>query len=144
MQQDRNKHRETEDTENTDLVVLIVTSGGGWRVSASSCHLLTRVARMGRGVARTNNASLWLFEGERFAPRFLITVSQCFNIAVGFPIQKKQRNTETRRHGDTETRRHGDTETRRHGDTETRRHGDTESTDPVFCPFLKRPSCSPF
>ena len=94
MQQDRNKHRETEDTENTDLVVLIVTSGGGWRVSASSCHLLTRVARMGRGVARTNNASLWLFEGERFAPRFLITVSQCFNIAVGFPIQKKQRNTE--------------------------------------------------
>ena len=108
MQQDRNKHRETEDTENTDLVVLIVTNGGGWRVSASSCHLLTRVARMGRGVARTNNASLWLFEGERFAPRFLITVSQCFNIAVGFPIQKKQRNTETRRHGDTETRRHGE------------------------------------
>jgi hypothetical protein len=100
MQQDRNKHRETEDTENTDLVVLIVTNGGGWRVSASSCHLLTRVARMGRGVARTNNASLWLFEGERFAPRFLITVSQCFNIAVGFPIQKKQRNTETRRHGE--------------------------------------------
>ena len=100
MQQDRNKHRETEDTENTDLVVLIVTNGGGWRVSASSCHLLTRVARMGRGVARTNNASLWLFEGERFAPRFLITVSQCFNIAVGFPIQKKQRDTETRRHGE--------------------------------------------